>query len=88
MKRTKKAGEGPELPTIPHERPKYLVRQITLKEALLGTGSKNLYQLEEYINEISDRGYRLHSFSTASANSTGPLGGDRIQATMVFERID
>ena len=39
-------------------------------------------------NEQADKGYRLHTISTASSGSTGLLGGDRIQATMVFERID
>ncbi|MFC5175354.1 hypothetical protein [Nocardioides taihuensis] len=32
-------------------------------------------------------GYRLHTISTAASGSKGPGGGDRIQATMVFERI-
>lgn len=65
----------------------YVVLQVTLKEKLLGTGSGNLTQLENVINEQAAKGYRLHTITTASANSTGLLGGDRIQATMVFERI-
>lgn len=67
---------------------KYVVLQVTLKEKLIGTGSKNLTQLEDVINKQASKGYRLHTISTASANSTGFGGGDRIQATMVFERID
>lgn len=67
---------------------KYVVLQVTLKEKLIGTGSKNLTQLENVINAQAAKGYRLHTISTASANSTGFGGGDRIQATMVFEKIE
>lgn len=66
----------------------YVVLQVTLKEKLLGTGSGNLTQLEEVINEQAAKGYRLHTITTASSGSAGFLGGDRIQATMVFEKID
>ena len=65
----------------------YVVLQVTLKEKFLGTGSKNLIELENIINEQAAKGYRLHTISTASAQSAGFMGGDRIQATMVFERI-
>ena len=65
----------------------YVVLQVTLKEKFLGTGSGNLSALEACINEQAAKGYRLHTIATASGNSTGLLGGDRIQATMVFEKI-
>ena len=65
----------------------YVVIQVTLKEKFLGTGSGNLTELEHVINEQASKGYRLHTISTASGGSKGLLGGDRIQATMVFERI-
>ena len=65
----------------------YVVLQVTLKEKLLGTGSRNLTQLEGVINNQAAKGYRLHTISTTSAGSTGLLGGDRIQATLVFEKI-
>lgn len=65
----------------------YVVLQVTLKEKLLGTSSKNLQELENVINAQAAKGYRLHTITTTSANSTGFGGGDRIQATMVFERI-
>lgn len=65
----------------------YVVLQVTLKEKFLGTGSGNLSALEEVINAQAAKGYRLHTITTASATSTGFLGGDRIQATMVFERL-
>ena len=67
---------------------KYVVLQVILKERLIGTGSQNLSQLEAVINEQADKGYRLHTISTTSSGSKGMLGGDRIQATMVFEKID
>ena len=65
----------------------YVVLQVTLKEKLIGTASKNLKELEDVINAQATKGYRLHTITTASANSTGFGGGDRIQATMVFEKL-
>lgn len=67
--------------------PQYVVLQVTLKEKFIGTGSKNLSELERVINEQAAKGYRLHTISTASAQSSGFGGGDRIQATMVFEKL-
>ena len=67
--------------------PQYVVLQVTLKEKFIGTGSKNLSELERIINEQAAKGYRLHTISTASAESKGFGGGDRIQATMVFEKL-
>lgn len=66
---------------------RYVVMQVTLKEKFIGTGSKNLTALEEVINTQAAKGYRLHTITTASATSGGLMGGDRIQATMVFERV-
>lgn len=66
----------------------YVVLQVVLKEKLIGVGSQNLTQLENVINKQAEKGYRLHTISTTSSGSKGLLGGDRIQATMVFERID
>lgn len=66
----------------------YVVLQVTLKEKLIGTASKNLKELEDVINAQAAKGYRLHhTITTASANSTGFGGEDRIQATMVFEKL-
>ena len=65
----------------------YVVLQVILKEKVIGTGSGNLSQLEKVINEQAAKGYRLHTISTVSSGSKGWLGGDRIQATMVFEKI-
>ena len=67
--------------------PQYVVLQVTLKEKLIGTTSKNLGELEKVINDQAAKGYRLHTITTASAQSTGFGGGDRIQATMVFEKL-
>ena len=67
--------------------PRYVVLQVTLKEKFIGTGSGNLSELERVINAQAQQGYRLHTISTASGGSVGIVGGDRIQATMVFEEI-
>ena len=65
----------------------YVVLQVTLKEKFFGTGSGNLTELEMAINQQAQKGYRLHTISTANGGSKGFAGGDRIQATMVFEKI-
>lgn len=65
----------------------YVVLQVTLKEKFIGTGSGNLTELEQVINNQAAKGYRLHTISTAAASSKGVFGGDRIQATLVFEKI-
>lgn len=65
----------------------YVVLQVILKEKLWGTGSGNLTELERAINAQAALGYRLHTITTASSGSKGLGGGDRIQATMVFERL-
>ncbi len=65
----------------------YVVLQVILKEKLWGTGSGNLTELEHAINSQAALGYRLHTISTSSSGSKGLGGGDRIQATMVFERL-
>ena len=64
----------------------YVVLQVTLKEKWIGTGSKNLTELEDIINKQAAKGFRLHTITTASDASKGLLGGDRIQATLVFEK--
>ena len=65
----------------------YIVLQVTLKERFMGTGSGNLTELERVINSQAEKGYRLHTISTTSSGSKGMLGGDRIQATLVFEKM-
>lgn len=65
----------------------YVVLQVTLKEKLIGTGSGNLTELESVINRQAAKGYRLHTITTSNGGSKGMMGGDRIQATMVFEKI-
>ena len=66
----------------------YVVMQVTLKEKFFGTGSGNLTDLEEVINAQVAKGYSLHTMSTSNGGSKGFGGGDRIQATLVFERLD
>ncbi|WP_314913306.1 DUF4177 domain-containing protein [Streptococcus constellatus] len=65
----------------------YIVLQVTLKEKFIGTGSGNLTELENVINKQAKKGYRLHTIATSNGGSKGLGGGDRIQATMVFEKI-
>ena len=65
----------------------YVVLQVTLKEKMFGTGSGNLTELEEVLNAQAAKGYRLHTISTANGGSKGFGAGDRIQATLVFEKI-
>ena len=66
----------------------YVVLQVTLKEKFIGTGSGNLSELENAINNQAKKGYRLHTIATSNGGSKGLLGGDRIQATLVFEKLD
>lgn len=66
----------------------YVVLQITLKEKFIGTGAKNLTELENCINYQASKGYRLHTITTTNGGSKGLAGGDRIQATMIFEKIN
>lgn len=65
----------------------YVVLQVTLKEKFMGTGSGNLSELEAVINNQVRKGYRLHTIATSNGGSTGWFGGDRIQATLVFEKL-
>lgn len=65
----------------------YVVLQVTLKEKLLGTGTGNLTELENVINRQASKGYRLHTCTTSNGGSKGIAGGDRIQATLIFEKI-
>lgn len=65
----------------------YVVLQVILQEKLWGTGSGNLTELENAPNAQASLGYRLHTITAAASGSKGPGGGDRIPATMVFERV-
>lgn len=65
----------------------YVVLQVSLKEKLLGTKSKNLSELENVINKQCAKGFRLHTITTSNGGSKGFGSGDRIQATLVFESI-
>ena len=66
----------------------YVVLQVTLKEKFFGTGSGNLSELEGVINNQVMKGYRLHTIATSNGGSKGFGGGDRIQATLVFEKLN
>lgn len=65
----------------------YVVLQVTLKEKWWGTGSRNLSELEYVLNHYVQKGYRLHTMSTSESSSKGGFSGDRIQATLVFEKL-
>ena len=67
--------------------PNYVILQVVLKEKMIGSGSKNLSELEKVINAQASKGFRLHTISTTSSGNKGIAGGDRIQATLVFEEI-
>ena len=67
--------------------PNYVVLQVVLKEKFFGTGSGNLTELEGVLNRQAALGYRLHTITTAASGSKGFGGGDRIQATLVFEQV-
>ena len=68
----------------------YIVRQVVLTEKFFGTGSSDycLTALQDVINRQVSQGYRLHTITTTASGSKGFLGGDKIQATLVFERLD
>lgn len=60
--------------------------QVILREKFFGTESGNLSELEKVLNAQAAKGWRLHTISTTSGGSKGLGGGDRIQATIVFEK--
>ena len=53
--------------------PQYVVLQTVLKEGLVGTGVQNLSSLEKVINNQAKKGYRLHTATTSSGDSKGPM---------------
>lgn len=68
----------------------YIVVQVVLSQKILfGTGSDSasLNRMQKEINKYAAMGYRLHTFSTASSGAKGWAGEDKIQTTMVFEKI-
>lgn len=67
--------------------PQYVVLQTVLKESWVGTGVRNLSSLEKIINNQAKKGYRLHTATTSSGDSKGPMGGDRMQVILIFEKI-
>lgn len=80
-------GDASTFSTASGQDLQYVVLQVTLKEKFIGTGSGNLTELEKCINAQASKGYRLHTITTSNGGSKGLMGGDRIQATLVFEKI-
>ena len=46
----------------------YVVLQVTLKEKLIGTASKNLKELEDVINAQAAKGYRCLLYTSDAAD--------------------
>lgn len=69
---------------------KYVVLQVVLNEKFSEYGSSvtSLESLQDTINNQASLGYRLHTFTTTSYGSHGYFGGEKIQATMVFEKFE
>jgi hypothetical protein len=67
----------------------YVVIQVVLTEKFIGTGSgvSSLTNLQGTINEQAAKGYRLHTITSTSSGSKGFMGGDKIQSTMIFEKV-
>jgi hypothetical protein len=89
---TRKSGFGPDAAAISargRAGDMYVVVQVVLTEKFLGTGSgtSSLTNLQTAINKQVALGYKLHTISTSSSGSKGFLGGDKIQATLVFEKV-
>lgn len=82
------SGFNDEKGKVNKNKGKYRVLQVVLREKFVGKGSKNFDEVEEVCNEQYEQGYRLHTFDSSTANSTGFGGGDRIVCTLVFERIN
>lgn len=72
---------------VNHSNKPYVVTSVILKEKFIGVGSKNLSELEDVINAQCELGYKLHTCSVVTLDSSGLAGGDRLQATLVFEKI-
>jgi hypothetical protein len=64
----------------------YVVLHVTIEEKVIGTGSRNLGELEDAINKQAAKGFRLHTISTEfKLFFKSPVF--RKQATLVFESI-
>ena len=70
------------------EQARELAKGVTGQTKIVGVFvSPSLEELEEAINHQAQKGYRLHTITTSNGGSKGLMGGDRIQATMVFEKV-
>ena len=60
-----------------------------IKDASTHSTASNATDLHYVVLQVTlkEKGYRLHTITTANGGSKGLGGGDRIQATMVFEKI-
>ena len=60
---------------------------MNLNSYSFSNASGNLTELEKVINTQAAKGYKLHTITTSNGGSKGLMGGDRIQATLVVEKI-
>ncbi len=65
----------------------YEVIEIVLKEKTLGTSLGNINEIEDTLNKMLKKGYRLHTMNIVGVDSKGIAGGDRAVAILVFEKI-
>lgn len=67
---------------------KYIVLHGVLDTKMVQGSLKNVPVLEKTINTQASKGYKLHTLTTVSANSTGLIReGSKVQVIMVFEKI-
>lgn len=65
------------------ENEKYIVLQRVVNKEFYAEGSSKeaLANLQTYINEQAEKGYKLHTFSTVASD-------DNLIATLIFERLN
>jgi hypothetical protein len=66
---------------------RHVVLQGFLKKKRFSSGFREETKLTKVINDQVGLGYRLSETSTASTRGNGFRGGDRLQVTLVFERL-
>ena len=63
-----------------------MVMQGMMKEKYTGHASRNLAELEDVRNFYAFKGYKLHTISTVHTDIKVFGSGDRLLATLVFEK--
>ena len=65
----------------------YVVLRVLLREETFAGCRYKLQELEDIINELCAKGYRLHTMSCNNDDRAG-VGLTNISATLIFERFD